>query len=381
MTDRPTTLPTWAENAAYDAPGKAWDGYDPTLAPPAGLQAEGWEPGVAPNPRVFNWLLRTFGRWISHLAMIPLVQWFLRSPDTSSSPTHARAIGVRATTTERDAFIAIFATAGAGISQRSPTGDSWLDTGSGLTGELRDVHWMGGSVNKWLVAGDGGKLFYRGGDVDTAWTATGPGSGDDFYALGVADDASLAVAAGTNGRLYTSTNGTAWTSRTSGSTADLLGVAHGGGRWVVVGQASGTEAFVITSVNGTTWSTVMLGNGQVPDVVYEPVAGVFVFADSGVAASVRQVDAATGEVSGVIGTLPATGLTALATDGHGTIVALFGKRMSVSTDAGVTWSPLIALPRINDVNTTYLDIVWSEALGCWLAVGNGPCIAQSLRVH
>lgn len=379
MTDRPTTTPAWAEDAAYVAPAKSWDGFPPTLEPPSGLRSEGWEPGARVNARFLNWLFRDLSRWAAHLAMIPLVQWFLRSADTSSTPTAVRAVGVRTTTTERDAFVAVCATGGAGVAQRSATGDSWLDTGSGLTGELRAIAWMGGSVDKWLIAGDGGKIFYRSGDVDTAWTATGPGSGDDFYAVASSADGALAVACGENGRLYTSTDGTSWTSRTSGTTADLLDVAHGGGRWVAVGQASpGDENTVITSTDGTTWSTAVIGNEQLAAVVYEPVAGVFIFVDG---TDVRQLDATSGEVSAVIGTLPASGLTSLATDGHGTVVALIGKRMSVSTDAGATWSALIALPRIDDVNATYLDLVWSEALGCFVAVGNGPSIAQSLRVH
>lgn len=64
---RPTEDPDWATDSAYDAPGKAWDGVDPKLEPPAGLIAEGWEPGVAPNARFVNWLLNLFGRWLGYL--------------------------------------------------------------------------------------------------------------------------------------------------------------------------------------------------------------------------------------------------------------------------------------------------------------------------
>lgn len=64
---RPTEDPEWASDSAYDAPGKAWDGVDPKLEPPAGLIGEGWEPGVAPNARFFNWLLNLFARWLEFL--------------------------------------------------------------------------------------------------------------------------------------------------------------------------------------------------------------------------------------------------------------------------------------------------------------------------
>lgn len=308
--------------------------------------------------------------------MLPIVNWALRAWDTSSTPTEARAVGVRTTTTGRDAFIAVFATAGNGIAQRSATGDSWLDTGSGLTGELRDVSWMGGSVNKWLIAADGGVIWHRGGDVDTAWTAVGPGSGDDFYCIGANDDGTLAVAAGENGRLYTSTDGTTWTSRTTNTASDLLDVAFGSGRWVVVGNSPGTDGFVLTSTDGTTWTEIAVGNGQVPAVVYDAHHEVFVLADG---TNVYQVTAAGAFVSPAVGTLPASGLTSLVSDGAGTIIAMLGKRISISVDAGETWSAPTPIARVTNVNAVYVDVVWSETLGCYLAVGTGPSIAQSLR--
>ena len=43
------------------------------------------------------------------------------------------------------------------------------------------------------------------------------------------------VAVGRNGTILTSTNGTSWTSRTSGTTQSLLGIAYGSGMWVAVG--------------------------------------------------------------------------------------------------------------------------------------------------
>lgn len=64
---RPTEAPTWATNAAYAAPGKAWDGLVPRLEPPAGLIAEGWEPGQAPNARHFNWQQNLWARWLEYL--------------------------------------------------------------------------------------------------------------------------------------------------------------------------------------------------------------------------------------------------------------------------------------------------------------------------
>jgi hypothetical protein len=58
----------------------------------------------------------------------------------------------------------------------------------------------------------------------------------------------LFVAVGDNGKILTSSDGTTWTSRTSGTTEYLRGGAYGNSTFVVVG-ASGT---IITSSDGTT---------------------------------------------------------------------------------------------------------------------------------
>ena len=58
----------------------------------------------------------------------------------------------------------------------------------------------------------------------------------------------LFVAVGDNGTILTSSDGTTWTSRTSGTTEKLRGGAYGNSTLVVVG-ASGT---ILTSSDGTT---------------------------------------------------------------------------------------------------------------------------------
>ena len=63
----------------------------------------------------------------------------------------------------------------------------------------------------------------------------------------------LFVAVGDNGTILTSSDGTTWTSRTSGTTEYLRGGAYGNSTLVVVG-ASGT---ILTSSDGTT-STLKL---------------------------------------------------------------------------------------------------------------------------
>ena len=68
--------------------------------------------------------------------------------------------------------------------------------------------------------------------------------------LGVAAGPSGFVAVGANGAILTSTDGTAWLSRASGTEASLTGIGYGEGRFVAVG-ADGT--IVVSADGGASW--------------------------------------------------------------------------------------------------------------------------------
>jgi hypothetical protein len=88
----------------------------------------------------------------------------------------------------------------------------------------------------------------------------------------------LWVAVGASGYLATSTNGTTWTSRTSGFGANsITSVAFGNGLWVAVG-AAGT---LTTSTDGTTWTarTSNMSTNQINHVIY--ANGYFVAVGAG----------------------------------------------------------------------------------------------------
>jgi hypothetical protein len=78
------------------------------------------------------------------------------------------------------------------------------------------------------------------------------GSFADFRVNAIATDGTAFVAVGEDGYLYESSNGTTWTSRTSGFGAnDIDSVAYGNALWVAVGQ-NGT---ISTSTDRVTWTT------------------------------------------------------------------------------------------------------------------------------
>jgi hypothetical protein len=211
----------------------------------------------------------------------------------------------------------------------------------------------------------------------------GPGSGDDFNAIASNDAGTLAVAVGDNGRIYTSTNGTAWTSRTSGTGEDLLDVAYGGGRWVAVGTAAGVDDCIITSTDGTTWSSLALGpTSTVSHVVYDAESEKFLVF---VGTTVRQVDAATGALSGSVATLGRVP-TCVAADGAGTIVVISAVYLTTSSDAGVTWTTETLATQGTGLLTNFTGLCFNAELGTYLAAGEdgnaaAPILAQSMRTN
>jgi len=66
------------------------------------------------------------------------------------------------------------------------------------------------------------------------------------------------VTVGDSGTILTSSDGTTWTSRTSGTGNKLLGVTYGNGTFVTVGS-NGT---ILTSSDGTTWTSRTSGTSN-----------------------------------------------------------------------------------------------------------------------
>lgn len=88
--------------------------------------------------------------------------------------------------------------------------------------------------------------------LNNAWTDATINAGYSFY--GLAFDGTTYVAVGQTGAIYTSTNRTTWTARTSGTTDLLHSVAYESsvGLFVAVGYSTGV---IITSPDGVTWTS------------------------------------------------------------------------------------------------------------------------------
>jgi len=110
----------------------------------------------------------------------------------------------------------------------------------------------------YVAVGDGGKIFTS-TDL-TAWTPAASNTTSVLYNVSFPKDTFVATGAG--GTLLTSPDGSAWTVQTSNVSTALRGAAFGtgsaaaGASYVVVGDA-GT---ILTSPDGMTWSLATLSS-------------------------------------------------------------------------------------------------------------------------
>lgn len=90
--------------------------------------------------------------------------------------------------------------------------------------------------------------------LNSAWTDATINAGYNFY--GLAFDGTTYVAVGQTGAIYTSTNRTTWTARTSGVTTTLTSVVYESSIGLFVAVSSdGSPGSIITSPDGVTWTS------------------------------------------------------------------------------------------------------------------------------
>jgi hypothetical protein len=82
---------------------------------------------------------------------------------------------------------------------------------------------------------------------------------------------------GKNGTILTSTDGTAWTQQTSGTTNELKGIAYGDGWYVVVGGdiRYDSSPVALYSTDGAKWTSVTTGFIGRPFVAVDYGNGAF----------------------------------------------------------------------------------------------------------
>ena len=106
-------------------------------------------------------------------------------------------------------------------------------------------------------------MFYKNSSNGTSWTsssATCSSCGTDNVSINdVTYGNSTYVAVGQSGKILTSSDGTSWTSRTSGTTSSPIGITYGNSKFLTLtgtmDNGTANTATVLTSANGTSWAS------------------------------------------------------------------------------------------------------------------------------
>ena len=174
------------------------------------------------------------------------ITWTSRTSGTSNDINNV---------TYKDAFVAV---GDNGTLLVSTDGITWTDqtSGCGMTEDMWDVH-LTGSIG--VIIGDNGSI-YSSTDKGSSCTKRTSGTTVEFNELLYGD--STFVAAGDNGTILTSSNGTSWTSRSSSTTNNLYG-------GVYTDSDSDDKKFILVGASGkvltsnstyTSWTPIDLSS-------------------------------------------------------------------------------------------------------------------------
>lgn len=320
---RPTGLiPSWANDDNLDDPGEPWDGNPTKVEPGAGKRDDGHLPDEDIDAQHVNHLLNEQGKWIQFFSDIQIQNWLIPNTMPTTTPNTGNCVtwdqgatqwvvcgdaltnDIRADFSENGHdWVAEDEPAISSLDPEycfsKPASDAPTHGGSFVIAigdsdtrinELRSGTWtstnlagdddsMRGGVwdpsNQLLLLGghnDAGPpvepIFYHSVSTAFSWTRVVPAFSNSETVVDVQTDGSglsLAVGDQTDGDTWTSTNGTAWTLRTT--TIDDMracwfnpDAAAGAGLWMIV-----TNNEVFTSPDAINWSlasTLLSGTFQ-----------------------------------------------------------------------------------------------------------------------
>jgi len=381
---RPDAVPEWATDDTFDATGKAWDGLPNKTAPAPAKQAEGFEPAERPAADYLNWWMHAAGGWARHVRNVQVANWFARPFLDSALAEIGTDLGA-----QRCGVFDDLDDGGSG--QLFLVGDPTTDAYYVKTRELETWDYGSidastppslfgmcvakGAVNLLVAVGDGQAIYTCPRTGAISWTQRlGPTSGT-LRGVAYGTTSQCLVAVGDAGLVYSSSNGTAWTARSGPSgTEDLKAVAFGAGLWVAVGKNGTNNAVVYTSPDGITWTSRTVSSySGLTHVVYDARAARWCAIGLNTQVLTSDDGITWTEPTAPWGTTGSNDAQGLATDGEGTIVAVYAPsgdtwpRAYVSVDGGVTWdedSYVIASP---DAFTIF-GLIWAGRLG-WVVVG------------
>jgi hypothetical protein len=325
MADLPNDLPEWCTDPDDDPTADI-------VAPSAGIRAEGWNPGDGVPAQFLNWWQNLVGQWLVMLRALLTKNW--------------RESYVKADV-DGDVWVqTCFASFGAGIHRSVLIGaHDWTNP---LVYYRLGAEWAvagsySGSGDYYLGVAYGADLFCAitpGGHAETSPTGntwTDRGAMDGISPRAICFGAGLFVAVGDLGVIENSADGITFDNCLNVAGADFLGVAFHGAALGVQFVAVGEAGRLYSSEDGDAWSSRASGFGatDIRSVTYDAVHGVWV----AVGEAGKVATSTNGTAWTLLGGIGALGLTNAGCDGQGTVIVSESTGLLyVSYDGGVSWA-------------------------------------------
>ena len=220
---------------------------------------------------------------------------------------------------------------------------------------LSSVIWTG---SIFIVSGTVGTVYTS--PDGTTWTSRNTGV---TVSLNLYYGGGLIFAFGSGGTLLTSTDGITWVLRTTGTTSTINSIAYNG----TIFKAVGPNELELTSTNGTVWSIDYEGSGTILDTIHISSLGLHVsVGQSGLIKISTNGTTWITRISGVSADLLGV------TYGGGVFVVVgTGGTILTSTD-GVTWTS-----RTSGTSGSLLTVAYSPTLGTYV-IGGGDLASPTV---
>jgi hypothetical protein len=374
---RPRSYAQFATDAAYVAPAQPWDGQPTKQAMPAGLQAEGYEPNTAPAAQHLNWLLNTFGQWVSHFRDLQYQNW---SRALFSSGVTAPTLVLLSVIIDT---IGVFVYGMDSAGTNTPrvyysydgrfftdfsTGFTTGQTSSFATPSGRKLAMLGNTLLAITSQG-----IWRSSKTAASWAL----ASNAVSWLAIAAANGVAVVVGATGSIRTSPDGVTWTTRTSGVAVTLRDVAYmpatgtyPSGIWVTVGNGGnirfsndgGANWFAATSPTSRDLSHVVWSQTQGQFLAFSTQSG-------GTTVLIRSVDGIVWTIVNAAFASGSTDISAIA-ELNGVVAVLAGGFVFFSPDGNADWTL-----RVVDSSGAFQGLALSDFYGPY-AVGTSGALGD-----
>ena len=237
----------------------------------------------------------------------------------------------------------------------SSDGISWTFITSSVNDDLNSVTFSKG-LTLFVIVGNNGTILTSSDGI--SWTSRTSGVDIDLQDIVYVGTTSLFVTVGLSGTILTSSDGISWTSRTSGTTKDLFSILYIQNLNIV--YVSGEDGVFLKTQDGIGWIITESGYEVTLNAIsYSENLGLIVSTGTEGAIIIGMNNSEWKCLTGLF----SDGIESIAySDTLGLFVGTATNKILSSTD-GIEW--------IDRINVAVNDIVYSESLKMFVAVGTG----------